>query len=408
MNVIYCGYVVPRSMETEENWVHPSSNKMQTSILMELNRRSEIDELHVISILPIRPFPKSSKLFIKSERIELSEGITTKKVGFINIPIIKQLTIVFGVIHNLLKVYRRLDKKSNTVIYYFNMNLILSVPVHIVSRIIPIKKVCLIVDPINFPNSTNTLRGHISQLIFRFTNKLLRKNDGIVSFVENYINSFCPDVPHEIVEVGIELPGRQFDLKEFPRNNEKIILMFSGAIEEYNGIKHMIEIVKNLPSNYELHVFGGARGVGLTDYVIDESMRNNRIKYFGYQENSKVTGYQKLVHLLLNAKTAKDEHTSYLAEYAMSYKLVEYLGSCTPIVTNIYGSVSTKIIPFLNVIDLHDHVGSAESIIYLMSNERSWVEAQKRAIEGYRYIQTNMTWEIQVDKMIDLFLRIQN
>lgn len=71
------------------------------------------------------------------------------------------------------------------------------------------------------------------------------------------------------------------------KNKNKNKFIYMGRLEDNKGIKELITFWNKLESKYELHIYGDGT---LDKYVIEESRKNNKIKFLGFKSQEEIFG----------------------------------------------------------------------------------------------------------------------
>lgn len=195
MRLIYIGFAVPENIVQKSKAVSVAGNNMEIGILNHLCEKYE-NQIDVISITPIASYPREKQVLHRKQTYQISDYIKTNAIGFINIPIIKQLSIMLTLIIELIKLLKSNKKSDNkTVIMTYNSMSFLSIPVFLIDLLFNIIKVCLVVDiPITFQKKRHKYL-EIARYLDNFVSlKAFRKYDSMVTLVEKTANDFAPKI----------------------------------------------------------------------------------------------------------------------------------------------------------------------------------------------------------------------
>ena len=274
MNVIFLSYLVPLEEMNMYNGISVAGNKMQYNIAKELGNLDKVN-IKVLSLLPYACYPQDHKVFIKGKKYNFKE-FDYQSISYINLPIIKQFSQIYFMYRALVKTLKILDK--NTIILGFNMFPQIGIPL---KKIIKknFKGICMLAD---LPIDDISNRKGLSQILRSFFDKSTKKS---ISQCKNFIvlskfvsTDYLVDKRTLLIEGGV-------DENDIPKENyrkiknEKRIIVFSGALTEYNGIINLIKSMSFLKnSEIELHIYGDGE---LKKYVEKSQINDNRIKYLG-------------------------------------------------------------------------------------------------------------------------------
>jgi hypothetical protein len=133
-----------------------------------------------------------------------------------------------------------------------------------------------------------------------------------------------------IYRLGNGIPLYGIDQEALKRSllqiENKNAIMYAGALFEKFGIKTLLDAFSEISNNYELWLFGFG---DLTDYITEQSKKDNRIKFFGNLPNDIVLDYEKKARLLINPRPLNHEFT----KNSFPSKILEYMTSGTPVLT---------------------------------------------------------------------------
>ena len=90
MKILFLGYAVDELIAKSLSGASIAGNKMQINFLKELAIKKDV-QLECITIYPVAPFPKDKNIFIHKEQISITERVSSFRISFLNLPIIKQL-----------------------------------------------------------------------------------------------------------------------------------------------------------------------------------------------------------------------------------------------------------------------------------------------------------------------------
>ena len=101
--LLFLGYAVPYDSIASYSGISLAGNKMQLSILEELSLKGV--DLRCVTVPPIAVFPKDKHVLWGFKRINLFKNIFSTQIGFVNLPILKQLSQIrstFRTIKNII------------------------------------------------------------------------------------------------------------------------------------------------------------------------------------------------------------------------------------------------------------------------------------------------------------------
>ncbi|MGH2317016.1 glycosyltransferase [Planococcus sp. SE5232] len=394
MKVLFIGSVLKNEDANKHRGISVAGNKMQMGIIKALYKKYQ-DDLSIITSYPIASFPTESKIIIKNEIIELAENIYSRKVPFINIFLLKQYSKIINT-YKYIKNWMKENNGEEKMIICYNAFPHISLPILWATKYSKVKTICLVADlPIDGVVKFKNIKGIAAKIESESTKKNIKKFDLLAVLNESAARKFSPTSQYVVIDGG-------FDLDETPlipcggqwldSENEKLRVMFSGLLTEYNGIQNLIEAAKLVKNNkFILDIYGDGP---LTDYVREASIKNPKINYMGRVSNSEIMKLQHTSSLLIS--TLDPEHP--VAKVAFPSKIVEYLVSGTPVLSSKVNSLSSSYLKHMYVFNDMKPDNIAKEIDIILSKDKSdLIEISSNA---RKFILDNKNWEVQVDKII--------
>lgn len=265
-------------------------------------------------------------LFWKKET-EKIQNITYYHVGFINIPVVKNIMVSIAYFYNTLKWL--LKNKNKEKIIIMDAAYITVIPfVIFATYFIKCKKISIVCDIYEYmadvkDSRKKSLKSHA--LFSKFMKKIYLKIDGFIFLTEAMDEVMNKQKAPYIVMEGLVDSNMKDTTKVY--NNEKNIIMYAGALREQYGLKNLVNgFMKYEDPNAELWICGAG------DYVpsIKEmQQKDSRIKYFGVLPIEETVKKELEATILVNPRPCNQEFT----KYSFPSKNMEYMVSGTPILT---------------------------------------------------------------------------
>lgn len=247
----------------------PAANQVQIEIINAIKKEFTKSDVVVSANKPQRTWPYS-KLFQRSQVIE-----KYKFQGYLNFLVLKDLVIYFrhfGFIINY---------KPN-VIFKYNTTIFESLFLFCVKKIFKIKIVVVLQDVSYQYVNSNFIKKHLEI----YALKLCSNFDVQIPITKDFLKDFSLNQEKCIVFQG----GMTFQSKalmsieiDFERINNSKYFVYAGALEEYNGIKSIVDYWVNNDLDFDLHIYGKG---SFENYVIECVTKTNNIKYFGFKDES--------------------------------------------------------------------------------------------------------------------------
>ena len=390
MNVIFLSYLVPLEEMSMYNGISVAGNKMQYNVAKELGNLEKVN-VKVLSLLPYACYPQDHKVFIKGKKYIFKE-FDYQSIFYINLPIIKQFSQIYFMYRTLVKTLKILDK--NTIVLGFNMFPQIGIPLKK-----NFKGICMLAD---LPIDDASDRKGLSQIFRSFFDKSTKKS---ISQCENFIvlskfvsTDYLISKRTLLIEGGVDendIPKENFRKIK----NEKKIIVFSGALTEYNGIKNLIKSMSFLKEfEIELHIYGDG---DLKKYVEESQIIDNRIRYLGKVSNDEMKEIQKRADILINPRQINNP----ISKYTFPSKTFEYFLSRTLVVSTKVPSYPPE---YLNNMIIADDspLGLANAVkkaINLTADEELRITNN-----AYNFVIGEKKWSNQAKKIYDFMESIIN
>lgn len=392
MKLLFLGYVVSKEKAIKLSGISIAGNKMQYNVLKYLDSYSEI-ELSAITICPVAVFPHDKTLYVKNEDIPICDNIISRKVSFINLPVIKHFTQALSVYRAAKKIIRH---DNDTIVFTFNLFPQIGIPMMILKKKFGCKTISLLAD---LPIDEKPVRNRISKFLRkRFDNltiKAINHCDNFIllnKYVAEYYNI---NKKYIVIDGGVDEEDIEQSYESYKPQKHNIV--YSGALTEYSGIKLLISAIKNASKDIYLDIYGD----GYLKNEIEELISNSdNIIYHGRVSNSQMIRIQKEAWLLVNPRIINDK----ISRVTFPSKIFEYMLSSTPVLSsklNGFDSEYDKYLFFYNDDDSIAILNAIENISKISIDSLS--DFGKKARE---FVIINRSWKIQTEKIYNFLLNI--
>jgi len=177
MNLLFLGYIGNPTTLSDYSGISIAGQNYQINFLDSLNNLNEFDNISVISIPPLSAYPVEKRIVVTSKSFLLNKKIKVHEIGFINIPIVKQINQVFNA---FILTRKYLKNNPKTIIIQFNVFPQTGLPLFIISKLFNNQIVTILADlPINDnPNLSlfsSFLRKFFDYLTIEFIHYLNKK-----------------------------------------------------------------------------------------------------------------------------------------------------------------------------------------------------------------------------------------
>lgn len=388
MKYVYIGNTINKNGSNNKKGVSIAGNKMQVGIVKGLHKILGND-LRVLTVYPIAAYPKEKDIFIKRNILKITERIESVSISFVNILGIKQITQVLGVFIELKNIVKNNDEKIKLIC--FNAFPYTALPTIAISKIYKLDSICILADlPIEVIK--RNFLGKVLRCIDTILCKwCIKQFDKLIVLNEEAIKTYANDKPYIVIDGGFDIDDMN-DIKLDNTNKRKIeapIMLYSGALIEYNGIKNLVEAVKrSINKNYTIEIYGDGP---LKDYVDKESKYESRIKYMGNIPNDDMMKRQKEVDFLINPRPVND----LVSKVTFPSKIIEYMLSGTPVITTKLNGLTKDYNRYLNYFD-GDSIEALSNGLDKITN-KDYNNLLDKSIKGQTFIINNKNWDRQCE-----------
>lgn len=394
MKILYLGHIVSKEESNENIAVSPIGNNMQIGIFTEIKKKLG-DNLSCYSYIPLRSFPREKKIINLPRNLLINEDLTVKSFGFINIILLKQLSIMFSTFVALLTFLIKNRTEKKYVITY-NVSTFFTLPMLILSRFFEFQKICYVVDiQEDILEKKQWISDKFRIIDNKFRMKFFSSYNGYLTFNVNVLKSAGIRKPYQQVYVGAysqlgTKPGKKY-------KNDSINITYTGILEPYYNLENLVEAVKLLGDRYNLNIYGKG---SLDSYLKEQSHKLNNINFYGYVTNAEAIKAQNDSDILISLL----EPDSYFGKYAFPGKIFEYLLSGTPVVSTISPALPCELLIYLSTINNTEINTIVDKLREVTKSEKNYTIAVEKSKNGSEFINKNCSWQVQATSILK-FLR---
>lgn len=393
--MIYVGYAISETEVPKASGVSIAGNKMQLNVLRELSKYEDL-EIYPITIYPSAAFPIDSNLIYKKQYMNLNlwNGQHALRLGFLNVPIVKQICQMWGV---YCEIQKQLKNSSNVQIFSFNMYPQVGTPLRWLNRKYDVDVTAILADlPIDIKKNRRGLSRVLMSIFNSETKRNIKSLDRAIVLNRNAADQYLENQEYIVVEGGIhaeESEKESLHIKDY--SGRKRIIIYSGALVEYNGIQNLIEAMKLIHEDAILRLYGDGP---LKSYVEREAERNSNIEYMGKVSNEEMIMILKEAYLLINPRPIDDP----ISRVTFPSKIFEYLMSGTVVLTTKMSGFTDEYLDKMIFMD-DDAQGIARKI-----DESMQIPCDKMnemANRAYQFVTKEKNWELQGKKIHEFLMQ---
>lgn len=204
----------------------------------------------------------------------------------------------------------------------------------------------------------------LSEVYFRAGFELVIRLSGLMVLNDAFIKKKHIKTRYLLTMIGVA-DTQPADRSSFSDEFRRPIIVFAGTMNEDNGINLIIDIFQCHDSlDCDFHIYGDGE-VEMVDRVIDLCKANKNVKYFGRILDSQLQERLSAANYLLNLR----DPLCPACDYAFPSKLINFMASGTPVITNIFPGLTRDYYGYLNVIDAYSSLALHSKIRQLISEK---------------------------------------
>ena len=388
------GYVVTPEEANHASGASVAGNKMQWNVIKNLALRKDV-EITCITVTPLASYPSEKNIYQKYEKKELVPGVTSHRISYCNLPVVKQFWQIMSMYRTAKRIIR--DTEAETI-FCFNLFPQIGIPMRWLKKKNPkLDTVCLLADlPIDDKTDRKGVSTWLRSFFEKSTWKSMKICDRYIVLNKHVIDKYLPSKEYIVIDGGVD----EVDIEKYnmpvQKGNEHNIL-YCGALTEYNGILNLIEAMEILSKkDIILDIYGSGY---LENIVKNAALKNPQIRFHGRVSNQEVMQKQKEAWLLINPRVVNDP----IAQVTFPSKTFEYLLSGTPV-------LSTRLNGYTHEYDeamIYLENDSPENIALAIEKISSYSanKLEKIADQGKKLVVECRNWEVQSSKILDFLER---
>lgn len=381
--------------EIEKTYIQNAPNVFQWAVVDGLIKNHADFEILSYPFMPC--YPTYSKRYICAESIRIDNNICGKIMKYSTIPVIKNISISCSIKKYIEKEIACNPKEKYVVLAYTPLS-------YFIEPIIALKRkysnimlatiVTDLIDDVNNYKANNNLFKSAQLKLERF---FLRRNykdiDKYILLSERMLEKIPEAKDRYIVLEGITAEKDLYKKRGCSVNK---ILLYTGTLEEYSGVRELI-IAFHKIKNDRLRLV--ICGVGPLKSFIEEFIKKDcRIIFKGLVTHDEAIRLQRDATLLINPRIPDNSIT----RYSFPSKTMEYLSSGTPMIGYKLDGIPMEYYEYYYTIDALDEDSLANSIQKVMELPKEVLDLKAKS--AYDFVMQNKTAKMQVKRMLDFII----
>ena len=383
MNILYLGQFGVKSILDKYPTFGLDNYKMSDFLVkgFQLNKEVKLDVITAPDVASYPDFPKARfKRFVENDIVS---------VGFLNLPFIKQFSMVNSLYDDAKRVIESNEGKTYVIVPYMVYHSVRTAR-KIKSKFGDKVIICLIVQDIFFPKK-NTLNYWVN----RYTEHEAVKSDCFILFTKAMADYLHIDERKFIVMESV-IDGTTYKTlgQEQSANKKKLSVVYTGALGVPNGVAKLIEMMRHIQRNdFNLIVTG--RG-SLTEKIKEAAKEDDRICFMGTVPKDDVFKYQSQADVLINPRSDSDDPI--VTKYMFPSKLMEYMLTGNAVLTYKMSGIPEEYYNYVFVAEDDTPAGLANALNSVL--DLSEEERKKRGMAARHFILENKILEVQSKRIV--------
>lgn len=329
MSFLFLSFIYPKEREKAifkkcKDGAQGAANTFQWALLEGLKELLR-EDLEVANTLPVGSYPNHySELIVHGEDKRNRNVLIDKELGYINLPVIKQICRFYRVLVDCNRWLRRQD--NETIICYSLYGPYLLALYLLKKKYGSRMNLCVIVTDLflreGIMRSAFSLGGIYDRLAGAIVYSLLDCIDSYVILTEKMkVPLKVGRKPYVVIE-GIA----STDIRENKRPNDSLVrIVYTGTLDARFGVKDLLEAFRYIEDErYRLCLCGAGP---LVEHIKRTLRDDPRVEYYGYLSKKEVNSLQAAATLLVNPRTNSEGYN----KYSFPSKTIEYMLAGRPV-----------------------------------------------------------------------------
>lgn len=329
---------------------------------------------------------------IKSHNKQITEKTKTQYLGFINLPVLKYVTLFITSFFRTL--FFGLKNKNDffvlSTINYFPV----AIGTQLATKILRVPNVVIFTDcSVGYAydnNNGNSLKRQLKKLYKKTISSIEQKYDAYIFFSKPMNTLINKNNRPYIVMEGF-FNTNNLDLKD-EKKFDKFTILYAGTINNTIGLDNLLDAIQSLNDDLDVLIYGEG------DYkktLVKKYKHDKRIKFFDFISHEEIFKLEKEVSLLVNTRDPRLDYT----KYSFPSKTFEYMASGTPFLSTKLQCYTEEYNDYIYFIKDNEPATIANKINEIFNlNEK---DRNAFGLEAKKFILNKKTSKYQVSKIID-------
>lgn len=176
-------------------------------------------------------------------------------------------------------------------------------------------------------------------------------------------------------------------------------VVYTGSLDEFNGIKNLVEAFIQLDTDLELHLYGNGSYV---EQINEISKTHPNVKYKGMVAHEQVTKIIQEAGYLVNPRTLNDKQIA----YSFPSKTFDYLASNTPVISTKLPCLTEEYAQYMNFFESDSVEDMKKGLENILASD--YQELLNKAYHARKFIQFTKNNIIQAENIMKLVKNLRS
>lgn len=321
MRVLFLGFTLPeaeaQSVMDSDAFMPAQTHRFGWSVVKGLAAAGA--EVDLIAAAPASDYPHNSQILFHGFRYR-EAGLDGRAIGFVNITPLKHITRYVGARRAL---RASAGVAADAVVVHGLNSAFLWAALHGARRL-RARTVVIVTDPPaqRLPTDSGP-RWWMKRTDLRLITGALRRVDGAVVLSRRLAEDFLPGVPYLVLE-GIASPLPEAVPGERGASGHEVV--YAGSLVETYGVGELMDAADIAAGDWHLSIYGQGP---MEEQVRQRAERSAHVSFGGRVAPAELARAYADADLLVNPRGATQDFVL----YSFPSKLLEYLGSGTPVMS---------------------------------------------------------------------------
>ncbi len=387
MKLLFCGIGSSddrfRKILNETKTAPFAQQKLERMMLRGLTDKEGVE---ILSVLPVQRYPRYPEKVIHGEE-DILENKKVQYIGFVNLPVLKQLTTFFSFAKGVLK-WARKNRREERVVLLYGTNPLQVLPLIIVRLFTKVKIVSYVseIDSLRLLDNQGIIKRIKNRIFVRASSVL---SDALDAYI--YVSKYMGNEINKRKKPAIVIEGMVDKEHQCISQQKRKEIMYAGSLHKRYGIEKLVKAFEGLEqSEYKLVIYGDGDFVPELKKI---AVKNPQIVYKGTAENEIILKAENEATLLVNPRPSSEKFTI----YSFPSKTFEYMLSGTACLITKLGGIPDEYFEYCYTFDEE----SVESMTNTLKNilSKSNEEHDVLAKKAYNYVIQEKNNYVQMGKI---------